>query len=102
MEYKEFEKVIFCLKNQSDKESKAYDLKIDLFDFVDPYHLLIQILLIDIYGVDGFGWFSWFCYENDFGDGKPDATEEINGEKKPICYNIPSLHEYLETNYKKQ
>jgi hypothetical protein len=47
----------------------------------------------EIYGEEGVDWFSWFCYENDYGQGGLEAWDE---NKNPICYSFESLWEYLE------
>jgi len=97
MEFKKFEKIVTLLKEQGDREVNAYDLNIDLLDFVDPYNSVIDLLIREVYGDVGDDWFGWFCYENDFGRGDLDADDA----GVPICYDIPSLYTYLETNYKK-
>ena len=86
--------MVNAMQAQDDVVSELYKVKVDLMDFVDPYHILIANLLTEIYGPIGYDWFSWFCYENDFGKGKLEAWDET---KKPICYNLKSLWEYLET-----
>jgi hypothetical protein len=102
MEYGDFLKVILGLQQESRVVSDLYDKRVDLIEFVDPYHSIISTLLKSIYGEKGLDWFQWFCYENDFGqkpcigeDGEPAhcATDE-NGE--PICYSFESLWEFLE------
>ena len=123
MTYERFLKVVLGLQKQDREISKAYKLKIDLLDFVDPYHTIISELIKEIYGEEGYEWFSWFCYESDYGqkdwskhasykqtdDGKIvleyeagevrfGATDE---EGNPICYDVESLYQYLEANHKK-
>lgn len=102
MEYEDFLKVTLSLQKESRVISELYDLKVDLIEFVDPYHAIISTLIKTIYGVNGLDWFSWFCYERNFGqevstdkDGNPThaATDE-NGN--PICYSFESLWEFLE------
>lgn len=97
-------------------------LGIDITELNEALHRIIASLLREIYGEEGYEWFSWFCYESDFGkkdwsqhdcygyqDGKfikirekgetqYGATDE-NGN--PICYSIQSTWEYLEKNHKK-
>jgi hypothetical protein len=97
MTYKNFSSIVETLQKQSDLISDLYTMKVDLLEFTDPYDSVISILMKEIYTVEGYDWFSWFCYENDFGTGTLDANDE-NG---PICYDIKSLWEFLETNYNK-
>lgn len=100
MKFKDFEKVVTLLKEQSDREGQALELDIDLLEFNDKYNQIIDVLIRNVYGDEGWEWFGWFCYENDFGRGDLDAYESFNG-KIPICYDIPSLYDFLETNYNK-
>jgi hypothetical protein len=51
-----------------------------------------MVLIKEIYGEKGLDWFSWFCYESEFGQ-KHGATDENDN---PICYDWESLHLYLE------
>jgi hypothetical protein len=36
-------------------------------DLVDPYYMIIDRLMKEVYGEEGADWFNWFCFENDFG-----------------------------------
>ena len=120
MEYSTFAEIILRLKNQQKISDAAYKLKIDLIDFNTDLNRIIDILIKEIYGEDGYGWFSWFCYENDFGekdwsllpcykmvDGKMvkihDAGEIRAGASdehdNAICYSIESTWQYLEENH---
>jgi hypothetical protein len=106
-------------RKMEEQVAKAYDLKINLMDFVDDYHLITKTLLTEIYGEQGYDWYTWFCYENEYGEkdwskntlrrnedgsftqSQPDeitygATDE-NGN--PICYSFQSLWEFLESEY---
>jgi len=102
MEYEDFLKVILGLQQEGRVISDLYDKKVDLIEFVDPYHGIIFTLLKSIYGEEGLDWFTWFCYENDFGQksrtdeaGEPiHAAIDENGN--PICYSFESLWEFLE------
>jgi hypothetical protein len=96
MKYSEFSCIIETLQKQSDLVGELYIKKVDLLEFADPYDVIIRILLTEIYTAEGYDWITWFCYENDFGTGTLDANDE-NG---PICYDIKSLWEFLETSYR--
>jgi hypothetical protein len=95
----EFSVMIDTLKKQYEVQKQLHSLNVDLFSFTDPYECVITTLFTEIYGLEGYDWFSWFCYELDFGDKvskkKPRAWD-ANG--KPICYDVKSLWNYLETN----
>jgi hypothetical protein len=97
MEYKKFKEIITSLQESDKRINQANKLKIDLIDFVDEYHSIITKLFEEVYGKEGYDWISWFCYENNYGQG------ELKGwdNKKPICYDIKSLWEYVESKIKK-
>jgi hypothetical protein len=123
MTYERFLKVVLGLQKAGRDIQKANKLKIDLYDFIDPYHAIITELIMDIYGEEGYDWFSWFCYESDFGqkdwskypsyktNDKGEIEIEYEDEEvrfgaydeegNPICYSIESLYQYLEENHKK-
>jgi len=117
MEYEKFLKVITKQKMLDDRIKQAYDLDIDLINFFDGYSDMVSILISEIYGEAGSDWYSWFCYESDYGEKdwgahskkrldengmwetiEPGskvhgATDEMGN---PICYDFKSLWEYLE------
>jgi hypothetical protein len=95
MKYSDFSDVVEILQKQSDLVSELYLKKVDLLEFADPYDGIIRILLTEIYTAEGYDWFTWFCYENDFGKGTLDAHDETG----PICYDVKSLWEFLEKTY---
>lgn len=97
MEYNEFLKVISGQKEASEKIHKAYKLGIDLIEFVEIYESISNILIKEIYGEEGADWYSWFCYENEYGEKGVQAWDE---NEQPIFYSIESAWEYLEANYK--
>jgi hypothetical protein len=97
MTYENFLKLTLGLQKQDRVIEDLYKYKIDVLDFVDPYHGFITLLLKEIYGDEGYDWFSWFCYENEFGQRGLEAFDE---NKNRICYSHESLWEYLEQNYK--
>jgi hypothetical protein len=121
MEFKQFEKICNLLIKESEDHSKLNEISIDLINFVDPYHEIINILLNEIYGKEGLEWFQWFAYESDFGkrdwtkhdsyqkiDGKmvkiKEAGEKRNGasdkDGNSICFDVYSTWKYLEENYR--
>lgn len=96
MTYENFLKVILGLQRQDRILDDLYSKRIDLNEFVDPYHEIVGILFNEIYTEEGADWIHWFCYENDFGTKGLEAFDE---NRKPICYSHQSLWEYLEANY---
>ena len=93
MTYENFLKVTLQLQKQDRVISDLYKHNVNLIEFVDPYHQVTSILIKEVYGEEGYGWWSWFCYENDFGQKGLEAWDE---NKNPICYSVESLWEYLE------
>jgi hypothetical protein len=93
MTYETFLKITLELQRQERIVDDLYKSKIDLLEFIDPYHGLIHLLIKEIYGEEGVDWFSWFCYENDYGRG---TLEAWDADKNPICYSLESLWEFLE------
>jgi hypothetical protein len=105
MTYENFLKVILKQQLLDKQIEEAYKLKIDLIDFVDGYHQIISVLIKEIYGDEGYDWYSWFCYENGYGheegstiDGKIQYNA-TDGNGNQICHSFESLWEYLETNH---
>jgi hypothetical protein len=99
----QFQVIIDTLKKQKEAQRTLYSLKVDLLEFTDPYESVITTLFTEIYGLEGYDWFGWFCYENDFGSKmskrKPKAWDK---DGKPICYDVKSLWTYLETECKRK
>ena len=93
MTYENFLKVTLRLQKQERVINNLYKNNVDLIEFVDPYHQVISTLLEEVYGKEGLDWWSWFCYENDFGQG---TLEAWDADKNRICYSLESLWEFLE------
>lgn len=123
MKYEIFENLMNTNQKINSKIASLYDVGVDLYESIyavsdDVYQLFEQSMLI-AYTQDGVDLISWFIHENqygkrnwnlykDFAEGIEDivgtprehgATDE-NGN--PICYDLPSLHEFLEMNYKRK
>jgi len=76
----EFKQLVDLLKKADTQVDKAYEANVDLIEFADVYHAIIAFLILDIYGEDGADWFSWWAYENKFGEGDLTATDENGNE----------------------
>ena len=94
MTYENFLKITLQLQKQDKIISNLHKNNVDLLEFVDPYHHITAVLIEEIYGKEGYDWFSWFCFENEYGTK---GLEAWDADKKPICYSHESLWEYLET-----
>jgi len=123
MELRNFEILIASLQEQHRRVDIAYNLKIDVVEFSEPLHRAVDLLVKEIYGEEGYSWFSWFCYDSDYGNRDwsklPCFTSGPNGKiipanKKsttkygafdasgnPICYSVKTTWEFLENNFSK-
>lgn len=93
MTYERFLKITLELKKQDEIVSSLYQNKVDLLEFVDPYHSVVSELIEEVYGKEGYDWWSWFCYESDYGTKGVCAWDE---KGNPICYSFESTWEFLE------
>jgi len=96
MELEKFTEIINTLEKLQERQSAAYKLGIDLSNFTDDFHGIINELFKAIYSTEGYDWISWYAFEKDFGRADHVATQD--GE--PICFDIPSLWKELEENCK--
>lgn len=92
-----FEQIVNELDKIRTRVSGARKLGIDLIEYEEPFNKVHTLFIKGVYNDVG-DWFSWFCYENDFGRGKLTATDK---DKKPICRNVRELWELLEENSNK-
>jgi len=97
MTYERFLKIILGLQKEDRIIKNLYENGVDLINFTDSYQAIINELIEEVYGTEGGEWFSWFCWENDFGQRGLEAFDE---NKNRICYSHESLWEYLEKNCK--
>ena len=101
MELSTFTVIINTLKKQNDDMRTLNSLNVDLINFADSYECVITTLFTEIYGLEGYDWFSWFCYENDFGKKMSKKNPKAwDKDEKPICYDVKSLWNYLEKECK--
>ena len=94
MTYEQFLRVTLGLQKEQRRIQKLYDEGLDLINFTNGYEEIIDVLIESIYGKEGNEWFSWFCYENDFGQGGLTASDK---DGNPIAYSFESLWELLES-----
>jgi hypothetical protein len=98
MTYEKFDKIVNAIKENSENIHELYKKKIDLIEFVDPYEKIIAELIEEIYGEEGYDWFSWFVYEIDESKVSKENPRAWDKDDNPICYDRKSLWEYLEAN----
>ena len=122
MEYSKFSEIVLRLKAHDERILKLSRLGVDLIELNDDLSTIISLLIEEVYGKEGLDWFSWFCWESDFGEkdwskhptykmieGKmvkvKEAGEVSHGATdengNPICHSIQSTWEYLEENHKR-
>ncbi len=101
MQLKELENLLEKYKAFSDKLSELYDLGFDFyegkFELMSDVEKLFDITIESHYKKEGVDWINWFIYENDYGKNKLEAKD---GDEL-ICYDVKSLHEYIEKYHKK-
>jgi hypothetical protein len=101
MKLEKFIEIVDLLKKQTEVTNQLYKLNVDLVEFADPYESVITILIKEIYSLEGYDWFSWFCYECEFGERySKDNPGAWDKDGSPICYDLESLWNHLESEYK--
>ena len=91
MEFKQFKEVVDTYQEKSDSVSTAYDIGIDIINYVDDYSKIITILLNELFTEQSIDWFEWYCFENDFGRG---GLEARSGDI-PICGDVIELFDIM-------
>ena len=85
------------MKTASNNIDAVYKLNIDLHEFMDDEHWVVQHLWSVILTPEGYNWFSWFMYEKAYlYELREDMKAHDNG--KEVCQTLPDLYEYLVTN----
>jgi hypothetical protein len=92
MTREQFKEMVALLEKHHNKVHDAYKLNISLYQFNDDLEKVISMLLISLYGVEGYDWISWLLYDRDFGKKNLEAWDENN---KPICRDIDELYDYI-------
>jgi len=124
MKLEHFEKLLNEYRTASDMISELHDIGVDLME--GRYKLSDSLYNMFICSLDahytdiGVDWVAWFIYENEWGkkdwnrvpsfkrneegvweldiDSERYGATDENGN--PICYDIPSLWQYIETEHK--
>ena len=91
MKFEQFKEVVDTYQKKSDSVSTAYDIGIDVINYVDDYCRILTVLLNEIFTEESVGWFEWYCFENDFGKG--DLEAKTNGT--PICRDVKELFDLM-------
>lgn len=92
MDLKTFTILIEGIQNKIKKDSKAYDLGIDLLSYDDEYYAqVVKPLLLQVFTKEGLDWIEWFIYERESFSGS--TLQAWNEKGKEICFDIPSLYD---------
>ena len=98
----EFQNLLEKYKTLSDKISELHDIGFDFYEgkypLMSDVEKLFDIMILSQYNEKGVDWINWFIYETDYGQKDMEGRDENN---KPICYDVKSLHEYIEKYHKK-
>lgn len=96
MKLKEFVSFVERMQAVQNRSQELYKLSIDLIEYDNTYHEVINSLLVQLYGEEGYDWVMWYFYDCDFGAKDMEARDK-DGNR--ICYDVESLWKYLEENY---
>lgn len=91
MDFKNFQHLILKLQTTSERDQEIYKLGVDLINFTDDYHSIIDVLLKTYYSEEGEDIISWWLYE--------DVEKKIYNKKGEVIEDltsIESLWEYVE------
>jgi hypothetical protein len=100
MTYLEFEQIINKMMGNHKMIDNAYKLKIDLIEAFEDNDYVVDLLWKQVLTEPGYDWLSWFLYEKNYieGEGGREDLLAWDEDKIPICYDLPSLYQYLLTN----
>lgn len=66
--------------------------QIDLINYEEDYEYVIDSLLREVFTEEQYEWFSWFCWDNDFGQK---GLEAYDANKNLICQSWEQLYDCL-------
>jgi hypothetical protein len=102
MQLNELENHLKKYKAVSDNLSELRDLGFDFYEGKFPImydmEFIFNLTILSHYTQEGADWVSWFVYETNYGQKDMKGRDE---NKNPICYDVKSLHEYIEQHHKK-
>lgn len=92
MDFKNFQHIILKLQVAFRRDHEAYKLGIDLINFTEDYHNVVNLLLKSYYGKEGEDIIGWWLYE----DVEKNIYDSETGEVIANLTTIESLWEYVE------
>jgi hypothetical protein len=98
----EFQNLLEKYKSLSDKISELHDIGFDFYEgkypLMSDVESMFDIMILSQYNEKGVDWINWFIYETDYGKKDMQGRDENDN---PICYDVNSLHEYIQKYHKK-
>jgi hypothetical protein len=103
MTFERFKFITDQMVQNSARIDKSYEQGVDLIEFTEGYHVVIEYLLGEILTVEGLDWFNWFMHEKNYlqdgvGDPEMQAYSTDSGEQVEIIKDLSGLYEYLIEN----
>jgi predicted protein tyrosine phosphatase len=86
------------MKTASNNIDAVYKLNIDLHEFMDDEHWVVQHLWSVILTPEGYDWFSWFMYEKAYLYELKEDMKAWDENKNEICQTLPDLYNFLVIN----
>lgn len=111
MKYESFLKRMKTYKKISKNMDKLYEAGVDLFEgkYSISYEVeeLFEFSMSPFYTKEGLDWISWFIFESEWGKRDWGRLENriypaSNEKGEPIAYDLKSLYDLLESEYKKK
>ena len=94
MKQVQFEKFMADYKAIFDKWTKARELGIDLIEYDDIFHRVIDHLGKAFFTEEGWDWIQWYALETDFQTRK-EKMEARDSDGILICQDVEGLYGYL-------
>lgn len=113
MTYDHFHSLLMVYKQTQLNIRELYQVGVDLYEskyaLSDKIYEMFTLGFTSTYTEEGFEWIEWFIFENDWGlknwssipskeDVKAFGARDKDGNA--IAYDIPSLYQLLESDYK--
>ena len=99
MNYEKFKNIIESLEKVRERSHSMYKLGVNLIDYDDMYHNIINNLLNSVFDKEGNDWIDWYLYERIGFNNKVNLATDKDGNE--ICYDISSLWEEVKNNLTK-
>ena len=100
MKRKQFNMLMHLLEKQSMVIDRAYELNIDLLEFMDPLYKANDILFKEAFGEEAAEMISWFMYEKQF--GLREDLKAWDKDKTEICRTVDQLYDYVKSLKKEE